>query len=51
MMVMQKTPDESEIYSEAETDERREELLKRMLNTPPKPHKPKSGSAKRDQPV
>jgi hypothetical protein len=31
--------DESD-YDEAETVKRREAALKRMLNTPPKPHKP-----------
>jgi hypothetical protein len=33
-------PRESEAYSEAETDVRREATLKRMLATPPQPHKP-----------
>ncbi|MBM0170089.1 hypothetical protein [Altererythrobacter sp. C41] len=31
---------ESETYSEEETERRREAALKRMLKTPPKPHKP-----------
>jgi hypothetical protein len=32
---MKSSPDE---YSEAEAVQRRDEVLKRMLNTPPKPH-------------
>ena len=32
-----------ETYSEAETDARREAALKRMLATPPKPHKAMKG--------
>jgi hypothetical protein len=31
---------ESNQYTEQETIERREAALKRMLNTPPQPHKP-----------
>lgn len=41
---------QAETYSEAETDERREALLKRMLNTPPKPHKSKEGKPKDKKP-
>jgi hypothetical protein len=33
-------PSDTETYSEAETDARREAALKRMLATPHKPHKP-----------
>jgi len=36
---MAKAP-ENEIYSEQETERRREAALKRMLATPPKPQKP-----------
>jgi hypothetical protein len=35
---MNKTP-ESDTYSDAETAARADEALKRMLATPPKPHK------------
>ncbi|HEX8482873.1 MAG TPA: hypothetical protein VF650_13305 [Allosphingosinicella sp.] len=33
-------PDRGETYSDEETAARREETLRRMLATPPKPHKP-----------
>jgi len=36
---MNKTPDDQETYSEEETVRRREAALKRMLQTPHKPHK------------
>jgi hypothetical protein len=36
---MKKTNREEDAYSEAETVARREAALKRMLTTPPKPHK------------
>jgi hypothetical protein len=36
-----------ESYSEQEAAKRRDEVLKRMLNTPPKPHKKKRSKAKR----
>jgi hypothetical protein len=32
-------PDDPDQYSEAETARRRDEWLRRSLNTPPKPHK------------
>jgi len=35
-------PNESDTYSEAETDARRESILKRVLATPPRPKKAKS---------
>jgi hypothetical protein len=38
---------ESETYTEAETEARREAALKRMLETPHKPHKAEKDSAKR----
>jgi len=48
---MPKTPKDQDKLSEAEADKRRDEIIKRMLNTPPKPHKPKSKKgAKRDRP-
>jgi hypothetical protein len=34
-----KMPKPDEIYSDAETVKRREDALKRMLNTPHKPHR------------
>lgn len=37
---MTKTDQETEAYSEAETEARREAALKRMLTTPRKPHEP-----------
>ena len=38
-----KTPElDDDTYSDDETARRRDQTLKRMLNTPPKPHKPKS---------
>ena len=37
---MSKTQEEE--YTEAETEQRMKEALKRALNTPPTPHKPKS---------
>jgi len=37
--------DDQSHYSEEETVRRREAALKRMLNTPPKLHKPKAESA------
>jgi hypothetical protein len=36
---MTKTPKDGETYSEEETVKRREAALKRMLQTPHKPHK------------
>jgi hypothetical protein len=35
---MQADQPSDDSYSESETVERREKVLKRMLNTPPKPH-------------
>jgi len=35
---MPQTPEDPEHYSEAETIRRREAALKRMMNTPHKPH-------------
>jgi hypothetical protein len=36
-----KTPDGDQ-YSEEETARRRDQVVRRMLNSPPKPHKPRS---------
>lgn len=44
-----KAQQDRETYSKQETARRRDEALKRALNTPPKPHK-KKGPAKRDGP-
>ena len=46
---------ESETYSEEETERRREAALKRLLKTPHKPHKPldhksKGGPTKSNEP-
>jgi hypothetical protein len=37
---------EAEQYSEQETDRRRDEIVRRMLNTPPKPHATRPNAAK-----
>lgn len=37
-------------YSEAETDSRREALLKKVLATPPKPHEPSKAKRGESQP-
>lgn len=39
--------DEPEEYSPEEAARRRDEIIRRMINTPPKPHK--DGSPKKDQ--
>jgi hypothetical protein len=44
---MAKPPRDDEHYSEAEATERRETILKRMLNTPPEPHATLKSKAKR----
>jgi hypothetical protein len=38
---MSDTPKDQDELSEEEAAKRRDEALKRALNTPPKPHKPK----------
>jgi hypothetical protein len=38
---MADTPKDKDELTEEETRRRRDEALKRALNTPPKPHKPK----------
>lgn len=43
-------PNQSDTYSEAETDARREATLKRMLATPPKPHKASKVGRRESQP-
>lgn len=40
-------PDQEEIYSEVETEARREVALKRMVATPHQKHKPLGASARR----
>jgi hypothetical protein len=35
-----KSDQTSEVYSDEEIARRRDEVIKRMANTPPKPHKP-----------
>ena len=49
---MTEKPLDSDAYTEAETEARREAALKRMLATPHKPHKPtkaaKVGKAQKD---
>jgi hypothetical protein len=42
---------QDDTYSEAETAARAEATLKRMLATPPKPHKPLGTSARHDAPL
>ncbi len=37
MLDMAKTPKDQDEYSDEETTQRRDAVLKRMLNTPPKP--------------
>jgi len=39
---MLKSPKDQDELTEEEAAKRRDEALKRALNTPPKPHKPKS---------
>ena len=47
---MAKAPHSYENYSKQETMARREAALKRMLNTPHKPHKPIKGKSKKAAP-
>jgi len=42
-------PKQDETYSEAETEARREAALKKLLATPPKPHKGSNKKAKESQ--
>ena len=42
---MADTPEGQDELTEEEVDARRDELARRMLNTPPKPHKPKKEEA------
>jgi hypothetical protein len=37
-------------FSEEETARRRDEVIRRMLNTPPKPHKPAAEKPARERP-
>jgi len=42
---------EQDEYSQVEAERRREEALKRMLNTPHKPHKEEAGRQKPSRPT
>jgi len=42
---------DDETYSDAETERRREAALKRMLNTPHKPHDPLKSKSKPSRPM
>jgi hypothetical protein len=46
---MKTTRAEDDTYSEAETDVRREAILKRVLATPPKQHKPSKVKGRESQ--
>jgi len=43
---MKNSDQKDETYSEAETEARREATLKKLLETPPKPHKAKKRKPK-----